>query len=322
MNLKQIKRLLVMLALVGAAAWQSNAQNDASRLWIKVSDDFAPADTALLFFVNTPAGTYNIDIVNTIYTELDPPPPPPSGPDFKFTGYRPPAAGQYGGYPLDVHGIPALKDTFQLVVAYIGTDADFSNFAVEWNATYYAARCDSIFLVAKTAGLQDLLGNPIPTKIDMLASSRLDLLQPIQAVGSSSFRFQIYRYGFKLIDSLTTDPFKDPWVTDVKELSSRVPSSFSLHQNYPNPFNPTTTIAFDVQKRSMISIGVFNLLGQQISSLVSEEVNPGTFSTVWNGTTGQGLSAGSGVYFVRMTARTLDGSAEVYSSLRKIVLMK
>lgn len=325
MNLNYLKRLLVVLALVGAASWQSQAQNNVSTLWIKVSDDFAVSDTNLLWFCNTALGTYNLDSLSPNYYEVEPPPAPPAGPDFKWTGFRPPAAGTYGGYPIDIHGIPgnaSVKDTFQLTVNYVGTDADFSNFKLEWGCpTSILDRCDSMFLVAKTAGLTDLGGNPIPAKIDMTTQSSLDLGQPIQAIGSSSFRFHIYRYGVKLIDDLSVPP-NTGCVTDVSELSNRVPSTFALHQNYPNPFNPTTTITFDVQKRSFVTIGVFNLLGQQVSSLVAGEVNPGTFSTVWNGMTGRGISAGSGVYIVRMAAQTLDGKSEVFSSLRKIVLMK
>lgn len=67
---------------------------------------------------------------------------------------------------------------------------------------------------------------------------------------------------------------------------------FSLGQNYPNPFNPTTTISFGLASKSFVSLRVFNVLGREVSILVSEELPAGTYSQNWNAA---GLA--SSVYF-------------------------
>lgn len=61
-----------------------------------------------------------------------------------------------------------------------------------------------------------------------------------------------------------------------------LPTTYSLNQNYPNPFNPSTTISFSVVHRGFVSLKVFNILGQEVASLVNEELNPGNHSFQFN----------------------------------------
>jgi len=108
---------------------------------------------------------------------------------------------------------------------------------------------------------------------------------------------------------------------EVSNEPQPVPASFSLEQNFPNPFNPSTTLRFDIRKRSIATVSVYDLLGQKIETLVSEALPAGSYTAVWNGTA-NGSAASSGVYVVHMTAVSLDGKGETYSSIRKIVLAK
>lgn len=80
--------------------------------------------------------------------------------------------------------------------------------------------------------------------------------------------------------------------TDIQKITADLPTHFSLGQNYPNPFNPTTTISFGLASKSFVSLRVFNVLGREVSILVSEELPAGTYSQNWNAA---GLA--SGVYF-------------------------
>jgi hypothetical protein len=90
----------------------------------------------------------------------------------------------------------------------------------------------------------------------------------------------------------------------------RVPEQFVLHQNYPNPFNPTTTFKFSIPHSGHVSLKVFNLLGEEVETLVDEELQAGTFTKNWNA-----KEYSSGVYFYRLTSGT-------FSETKKLVVLR
>lgn len=80
------------------------------------------------------------------------------------------------------------------------------------------------------------------------------------------------------------------------------PARFSLLQNYPNPFNPATTIRYDLPHAARITLSIYNLLGQQVVTLVDEFQNAGSQSVVWDGKDRSGKPVVSGIYIYRLTA--------------------
>lgn len=88
------------------------------------------------------------------------------------------------------------------------------------------------------------------------------------------------------------------------------PLQYRLLQNFPNPFNPATTIRFGIPRSSHVILRLYNLLGQEIQTLVNEQLHPGEFEVQWNG---DGLP--SGVYLYRIQAGD-------YSESRKLLLAK
>jgi len=92
--------------------------------------------------------------------------------------------------------------------------------------------------------------------------------------------------------------------------ASDVVTDYSLHQNYPNPWNPTTKISFQVPKTSFVTIKVFSITGKEIRTLVSKEMNPGTYEIGFNG-----ASLPGGVYFYRMYA-------EDFTATRRMIFVK
>ena len=88
------------------------------------------------------------------------------------------------------------------------------------------------------------------------------------------------------------------------------PKTFTLEQNYPNPFNPTTTIQFSLNTASPVKLTVFDILGQEVATLVNEYKSVGSHKVQWRANT-----MPSGVYYYRLEA---DG----FSKTHKMVLMK
>lgn len=95
-----------------------------------------------------------------------------------------------------------------------------------------------------------------------------------------------------------------------RESKSKSPKSYQLYQNYPNPFNPVTEIIFQIPQSGMVSLVVYNMLGEKVTTLVHDHLSAGSYTTKFDGT---GLW--SGVYFYAMKAGD-------YMQVRKCILMR
>lgn len=116
-------------------------------------------------------------------------------------------------------------------------------------------------------------------------------------------------------------------VTVVRGLPTSVrdgaisPSSYKLYQNTPNPFNPATSIRIDIAIASNVTLTIYNVLGQEVTTLIEDWRNAGTYQVVWDGRNSTGVQVGSGVYLYRLTASS-PNNATAFTSLRKMVLLK
>jgi len=100
-------------------------------------------------------------------------------------------------------------------------------------------------------------------------------------------------------------------VTSLLDENAALPVNSHLFQNYPNPFNPVTNIEFVISKTDFVTLKIYNLLGQEVASLVSETLHVGSYSYSWDA----GEFA-SGVYLYRL--ETDQGFVQI----RKLVLLK
>jgi hypothetical protein len=85
--------------------------------------------------------------------------------------------------------------------------------------------------------------------------------------------------------------------TSVENLSTYLPALFNLDQNYPNPFNPSTNISFSIPTKSFVSLKVFDVIGREVATLMSQEKPVGTYNVSFDAS-----KLPSGVYFYRLTA--------------------
>ena len=112
----------------------------------------------------------------------------------------------------------------------------------------------------------------------------------------------------------STGTFNIGTITAVKP-NPQLPADFKLEQNYPNPFNPTTTIRFDLRESSVVTLAVYDVLGQQVAEFNLGRMSAGSYSQIVN------MSRfATGVYFYRIDAVGADGKSFV--SLKKMLMIK
>jgi hypothetical protein len=103
--------------------------------------------------------------------------------------------------------------------------------------------------------------------------------------------------------------WNDPGGTSVNE-QYQIPSAFVLYQNYPNPFNPSTTIEFTLPKSEFVELKIYNILGKEVSTLVSNKLNQGSHTYQFDG-----KNLASGVYYYQLVAGN-------FHQVKKMILIK
>ena len=149
----------------------------------------------------------------------------------------------------------------------------------------------------------------------------------VQGAGNStdtrSYTFQdnsvangsTYKYRLKQVDQ--NGSYKYSSETEVT--ANLAPTSYSLSQNYPNPFNPSTTINFEIPKSSFVNLKVYDILGNEVATLVDENKDAGRYSVTFSASGGSASGGNaqnlaSGIYIYKLVT---DG----YISTKKMILL-
>ena len=121
---------------------------------------------------------------------------------------------------------------------------------------------------------------------------------------------------YDTFDTLSSDTFnfKTPTVTNISDFQT-MPTAYKLYPNIPNPFNSSTKILYDVKESGKVKVQIYNILGQEIITLVNEEQTPGRKSVTWDGRDKFSRNISSGIYFYTPEAGN-------YIKTRKLVLVK
>jgi hypothetical protein len=90
----------------------------------------------------------------------------------------------------------------------------------------------------------------------------------------------------------------------------KIPKLYSLRQNYPNPFNPSTTIEFTLPTSEFVTLKIFNILGEEVTTLVNDKLQAGVHTYQF-----EGSNLASGVYMYRIEAGE-------YNKVMKMILLK
>ena len=116
--------------------------------------------------------------------------------------------------------------------------------------------------------------------------------------------------GFGLSNIFTLDTR----TTIINEIET-IPREFVLFQNYPNPFNPYTKIEYEIPKIVHVTLKIYNILGQEVKTLIDHEQQPENYQTMWDGTNNFDIRVSSGVYIYQIRA----GS---FIQTKKMVLLR
>ena len=297
--MKQLLSVSVVLLLCSAAALAQPP--NASILTINVGDDQGSATYVMAFGshikatwgMGSPAARDSLDLT---YIEKESPPLPPG----LGVVWRPSRSSANWGIGFLKYDIKDWTDA-----ARIDTFKLYFNNQSEGGADITLTWPDAATLGAHCTAASIKIGTDV---IDMFTQTSFTIPD---AGDNGILQAFIYKTGAILVETIGTA---------VKQEKTVIPEEFRLYHNFPNPFNPTTTITFDILKSSNVDVSIYNILGQKVTTLVSQELAPGTYSTTWDATSSLNVTVSSGVYYVRMIAR--DRGVEQYSAQYKLLFVK
>jgi len=119
-------------------------------------------------------------------------------------------------------------------------------------------------------------------------------------------------HSFLLADGpdIVLNNFFGDFTTSVEKLDDLIPAQFELEQNYPNPFNPSTTIRFTIPEAGLVTLKVYNLLGEEVATLLNEEQTTGVYEVTFDA-----AQLSSGIYFYTISSGNFVAS-------KKMILLK
>jgi len=181
-------------------------------------------------------------------------------------------------------GYCTLSGAQRIFAAAISTPATQDRFFAQ-SGDVFMLRCDT------------LVGGYAPAALDSRFQASTEFLNIAHSVGQSESQRQ---------NSSIDQPIDE---TSLKTS----PATSDLFEAFPNPFNPSTQINFTIPKGGFVHLGVFNVLGQEVATLINGQCAAGGHTANWSP-----RSAGSGVYFARLTS--FDGTIGVSITKTKKLL--
>jgi hypothetical protein len=119
------------------------------------------------------------------------------------------------------------------------------------------------------------------------------------------------RRSFKLARSL----YGNEKLAGIGPRTAPIPNAYKLYQNYPNPFNPVTEIRFDLLAKTRVELRIFNILGQQVTTLVDEVRTAGAYQILWDGKSAGGVPVSSGMYIYQL-------KCDKFVDAKKMILLR
>ncbi|MBI5464549.1 MAG: choice-of-anchor D domain-containing protein [Ignavibacteriales bacterium] len=185
---------------------------------------------------------------------------------------------------------------------------------------------DTVYAAAKTYSITDAsdTSKAVALRIPNATDSDVDGTRIIKVITFTGvvgqFSSSNPAAGYQLMAIFPTDVTDN--ALDVKTPFTGIPLTFELYNNYPNPFNPTTTIQYGLPSASRVTLKIYSLLGQEISTLVDGLQPAGYHQALWEGRHQNGAPVASGVYFYRIVAEPNEQGGKPFVKVMKMLLMK
>ncbi|MBN2365374.1 MAG: T9SS type A sorting domain-containing protein [Calditrichaeota bacterium] len=226
---------------------------------------------------------------------------------------------EYSGNSWDIHGIRVDQlgrpiDSDNIIICNEPQNQkhptlifDGTNYIVVWE-DYRNGMDSDIYYTTITVTGTVAQSTPV-------SNQSRDQLSPALARGSGNQVFIVYSGWTDSVDGKLYNQLRI-WGKFIGTASGitlenrSIVDQYNLFQNYPNPFNPSTTIKFDLPKTTQVIMKVFNILGEEVTTLVSDRLSAGSYSYDWDAS-----NLASGVYLYRLQAGD-------YVETRKMILMR
>jgi hypothetical protein len=158
----------------------------------------------------------------------------------------------------------------------------------------------------------------VPPWLKFTATEQRIALLKAQQEMAATFTFSVDKAApvqkNQTIKFVITAPSGEKWTKEIT-VAVAAPAKFEVYQNYPNPFNPTTAISYQLTAVSKVSLKIYNLLGQEVASLVDADRLAGYHQEMWDAT-----RCASGVYIYQLIATDERGSKQV--ARKRMLLLK
>ena len=229
---------------------------------------------------------------------------------------------------LDLAGEKVLVGEEISLTVSMANAKQLNGFGVE--LTYDADKFEFVSAVPAGADLLKSQGDETPLFKSWPEEGRISVVNAIIDAGSVSGEGALVTFTFKVLREFEDNArfeIAQGVVFDADQLQNPVvslgaldvqstPTEFALHQNFPNPFNPQTNIPYDLAESGDVALRIYNLLGQEVRTLVRERQQAGRYTVQWSGMDDRGVSVSSGIYFYQVSV------AGKFQDAKRLMLLK
>jgi hypothetical protein len=197
--------------------------------------------------------------------------------------------------------IPVTVDCFEMVAGF-QADLVFDPSVVELGIPVLAEGNESVGIFSSISGNTmrvlaiDLAGNMIDLASGLLMSV------PVQVIDENASGAMDFSVEDLIISGPGGVEIVAECLVSVINIGLSAPTEFSLQQNYPNPFNPITNIRYDIAESGDTRLVIYNMLGQEVRTLVNGNQDVGRYEVTWNGLDNAGEPVATGIYIYHMKA--------------------